>query len=337
MRGGIACGLVVFVIAAAPGGDPALRRFEFAETHMATRFRVVLYAADEPTADRAAKAAFARAAELDGLLTDYRPSSELMQLCAKAGRGPVPVGPDLFAVLERSQHFARLTGGAFDVTVGPMVRQWRRTRRTKVLPEPTTLAAARELVGYDKLTLDRDARTATLAKPGMQLDLGGIAKGYAAEAMQAVLRARGIARSLVAAGGDIVAGDPPPGAAGWRVAVAPMDAGENDPPTLQLSNAAVSTSGDAEQFVEIDGKRYAHVVDPKTGLGLTERFLVTVVAKDGTTSDALETGLAVLGRERGMTVAAALDGVAVRFVAKRAAGYDVTTSANFAKHLAPAK
>lgn len=337
MRGVVACGLLFFVIAAAPGGDPVLERFEFAETHMGTRFRIVLYAADKAIAERAAKAAFARTAELDGILSDYRPTSELMRLCAKAGSGPVPIGTDLFTMLERSQHFAKLTGGAFDVTVGPLVRQWRRTRRTKVLPEPAALAAARDLVGYDKLTLDAKARTATLAKPGMQLDVGGIAKGYTAEAMRAVVREHGITRSLIAAGGDIVVGDPPPGATGWRVAIAPIDANEKDPPTLRLANAAVSTSGDAEQFVEIDGKRYAHIVDPKTGLGLNERFQVTLVAKDGTTSDALETGLAVLGRERGMKLIETLDDIAVRFVGKGASGYDVTTSANFAKYTDSAK
>lgn len=333
MRGGaIACGLLFVVITVALCGDPRLERFEFAETLMATRFRVVLYAPDKPSAERAAKAAFARAAELDGIMSDYKPSSELMRLCAKAGGGPVPVSSDLFAVLERSQHFARLTGGAFDATVGPVVRLWRRTRRMKVLPEPAALAAARELVGFDKLSLNSCNRTVALAKPGMKLDLGGIAKGYAADAMQAVLRQHGVTRALVAAGGDIVVTDAPPDTVGWRVGITALGEEDKAAPTLVLANAAVSTSGDAEQSVEIAGKRYAHVVDPKTGLGLGERFQVTVVAKNGTASDALATGLSVMGAERGLKLVTALDGVSARFVYRSVKGLETRTSRNFPGH-----
>ena len=241
----------------------------------------------------------------------------------------MPVSADLFAVLERSQHFAKLTDGAFDATVGPVVRMWRRTRRTKVLPAPADLAAARALVGYEMLTLDAKARTAKLAKPGMQLDLGGIAKGYAAEAMQKVLRDHGVTRALVAAGGDIVVSEPPPGAAGWEIGIAPFDASESRPPKFSLANAAVSTSGDAEQFVEIDGRRYAHVVDPKTGLGLGHRFQVTVVGKDGTTADALETGLAVMGADRGLALVETLEGVSARFVRRTGKGLEARTSRGF--------
>src|SRR5207248_9222853 len=166
-----------------------LTRYEFTEPHMGTRVRIVLYAPGAATAGRAAKAAFARVAELNGIMSDYLPSSELMRLCAKAGGPPVPVGPDLFAVLERAQEVARKSDGAFDVTVGPVVRLWRRARRTQRLPEPDQLAAARALVGYDKVILDPAAKTVRLTKPGMQLDLGGIAKGYAAQAAIDVLKA----------------------------------------------------------------------------------------------------------------------------------------------------
>lgn len=327
--GAVACGLIFVVIAAAPCGDPVPQRFEFAETHMATRFRVVLYAPDRPAAERAAKAAFSRAAELDAIMSDYRPSSEFMQLCAKAGSGPVRVSVDLFTVLEQSQQYARLTGGAFDVTVGPVVRMWRRTRRTKVLPEAGALAAARELVGHEKLTLDAAAKTATLAKSGMQLDLGGIAKGYAADAMQAVLRGNGVTQALVAAGGDIVVTDPPPGATCWRVGVTPLGEEDKEAPTLPLANAAVSTSGDAEQSVEIDGRRYSHIVDPKTGLGLGERFQVTVVATSGTASDALATGLSVMGADRGIRLVDTQGGVSARFVVRTVRGLETRVSRGF--------
>jgi thiamine biosynthesis lipoprotein len=165
-----------------------LTRFEFAEPHMGTQVRLTLYAADAAAARRASAAAFRRVAELNGIMSDYLAESELMRLCAMAGGPAVPVSPDLFAVLARAAVTARLTDGAFDATIGPVVRLWRRARRTQLFPPADQLAAARALVGYRLVTLDPVGRTVKLAKPGMQLDLGGIGKGFAAEAAQAVLK-----------------------------------------------------------------------------------------------------------------------------------------------------
>src|SRR5438270_6131047 len=176
--------LALFALACPPGlagAGPALTRFTYTEPHMGTRFRIIAYAPDRATADRAARDAFARIAALDGSMSDYRPASELMRLCARAGGPPVKVSKDLFFVLSRAQEVSRRSGGAFDVTVGPVVRLWRLSRRTQRLPDPEKLARARALVGYRNVRLDPDARTVQLLKPGMQLDLGGIAKGYAAD------------------------------------------------------------------------------------------------------------------------------------------------------------
>src|SRR5262249_49774852 len=162
--------------------EPALSRFTFTEPHMGTRFKIIVYASDERTANGAVKAAFQRIADLDGIMSDYRPASELMQLCKKAGGEPVRVSEDLFTVLARAQEVAKRSDGAFDVTVGPVVRLWRRARRTKEFPDAEELARARALVGYDKVRLDAKARTVQLTKAGMLLDLGGIGKGYAADA-----------------------------------------------------------------------------------------------------------------------------------------------------------
>jgi thiamine biosynthesis lipoprotein len=252
-----------------------------------------------------------------------------MQLCAKSGGPPVPVSPDLFAVLARAQDVSRLTDGAFDATVGPVVRLWRRARRTRELPPAEQLAAARALVDYRLMTLDPQAQTVRLAKAGMQLDLGGIAKGYAAEAMQTVLKQHGVTRALVAAGGDVVATGPPPDAPGWRVAIAAAPGEDKNGPTLLLRDAAVSTSGDAEQYVEIGGTRYAHIVDPRTGLGLTDTWQVSVVSRDGTTSDAIDTALAVFGPERGVKLVEGLEGVSARFVRKTDKGPDERRSRHF--------
>src|SRR5215469_2833893 len=191
--------LSVLLLAAA--GEPALKRFEYAEPHMGTRFGLVLYAPDEATARKARQAAFARIASLDASMSDYRQESELMRLCAKAGGPPVRVSDDLFFVLRRAEEVSRRSGGAFDVTVGPVVRLWRRARRTERLPDPDDLRQALAVVGYEKMRLDPQAQTVQLLKPGMLLDLGGIAKGYAADEALAALKRHGVTRALVAAGG----------------------------------------------------------------------------------------------------------------------------------------
>ena len=300
---GTVLGLLIVVIgvpAAAHRADPDLTRFEFIEPHMGTQFRIVLYAADDATAKQASRAAFRRVTDLNATMSDYLPESELMRLCKKAGGPPVPVSPDLFAVLARAAEISRITDGNFDVTVGPVVRLWRRSRRSQLLPDDKELAAAKALVDYRLVELDPIARTVRLAKAGMQLDLGGIAKGYAADAVQTVLKQHGITRSLVAAGGDIAVSGPPPGKPGWEIGVARAPSEPKDGPTLILRDAGVSTSGDAEQYVEIGGKRYSHIVDPRTGLGLTDSWQVTVIAPDATTSDGLTKVLCVLGPERGL-------------------------------------
>ena len=157
------------------------------------------------------------------------------------------------------------------------------------------------MVGSDKLVLDPAARSVRLLKPGMKLDAGGIAKGYAAQAALDVLKAGGIKQALVGGAGDIVVGDAPPGTPGWKVAIAPLEPGQSEPlRTLVLSNCAVSTAGDAERFVVIDGHRYSHIVNPATGWAVEDRACVTVVAADGGTADALETTVYILGPERGL-------------------------------------
>ncbi len=322
-------GLIVTVaVTAAP---PA--RYTFTAPHMGTRFKVIVYAPDEQTANRAAESAFARVAQLDGIMSDYRPTSELMRLCAKAGGAPVKVSEELFFVLEKSQELAEKSGGAFDVTVGPVTRLWRLARKAKRLPDPDGLKQARAVVGHEGVVLDRKGRTVRLLKKGTQLDLGGIAKGYAADEAVRVLREHGLTRALVAAGGDIVAGDAPPGAKGWAVGIAPLADPDAKPSRyLLLENAAVSTSGDAEQYVEIDGKRYSHIVDPKTGVGIPGQFSVTVTARRGITSDALATAVAVLGPERGLRLVERTEGAEALFVRKTGDREEAFRTKGFTEH-----
>ena len=296
---------IVLLLAACalPPASPA--RYEYRQRHMGIEARVVLYAPGEEVAARAARAGFARMALLDSLLSDYRVDSELSRLSARAGGPPVPVSAELFLVLSRAADVARLSGGAFDVTSGPLVRLWREARRTGVLPSAAQREEAVARSGWRHLQLDSAGRTVRLLRPGMQLDLGGIAKGYAADQALAAIRAEGVESALVEMGGDIVAGAPPPGTAGWDVNLFDDDRAT---PWPAIANAAVSTSGDTEQFVEIGGVRYSHVVDPATGLGVSSRVAATVLAPDGITADALSTALTILGRERGEALLAHFPG-----------------------------
>ena len=292
LRTGVAILLLpVFPI---PGGQGAETRFEFTEAHMGVPFRLVLHADSEERARQAARSAFSRIAELDARLSNYDTDSELNLLCtANPIDTWIPVSPDLFRVLSRAQEMAELTGGAFDITVGPVAAAWRHARRTGRHPPPDRLERFLGRVGWRRLKLDPEGPGARLSTGGMRLDPGGIAKGDALDQALEALRRHGITSALVDAGGDIAVSDPPPGRSDWRIAL--PTTGEAAPEHVRLANRAIATSGDLHQFVILDGVRHSHIVDPRTGLGLTERRLVTVIAPSGILADSLATALSVLG------------------------------------------
>jgi thiamine biosynthesis lipoprotein len=268
-------------------------RHEYSEVHMGMAVRIVLHAPDDRAARAGARAAFDRIATLERILTDYRPQSELRRLQERT-RQWVPVSAELFAVLDRALDLARATDGAFDPTVGPLVGLWRAARTSGRLPGPAPLDSARALVGWRHLALDTTRRAARLALPGMRLDLGAVAKGFILQDALRVLRERGLRSALLEAGGDIVVGDAPPGRDGWRIETPGADHAFAAR-AAALVNAALATSGPAAQFVEIEGVRYSHVVDPRTGLGLTNGITARVIAPDAATADALATAFSVLG------------------------------------------
>jgi thiamine biosynthesis lipoprotein len=318
-----------------PGAPPA--RFEYTQPQMGLPFRLVLYAENRAAADTAARAAFARIRQLNDILSDYDTDSELSRLSRTAGEGrAVPVSADLWFALERSRELAARTDGAFDPTVGPLVSLWRKARRVQQLPRPESLAEARAAVGWKQLRLDPKARTATLLVPNMRLDLASVAKGYAVDEALKVLRAHGVSRALVAGAGDMAAGDPPPGRKGWRIEIAPLDA-TNAPPSrfVLLRHAALASSGDLFQHVEIDGVRYSHIIDPRTGLGLTDHSLVTVIAPDCTTANSLATAASVLGPREGLKLIEATPAAAARLVRKPGGHIEAFESRRFGKHLDP--
>jgi len=286
-------------------------RFEFSERHMGTEFTIVLYARSPEAAARSSKAAYAEIARLDAIMSDYDETSELNRACRSEAGKWIEVSRDLYRVLEISQSISEKTEGAFDVTAGLLTKLWRHARRQERLPDPERLNRALALTGYRKLHLDSKLKAIRFEQSGMSIDLGGIAKGYAADEAMKILKQQGIRSALVVAGGEVVMSDPPPGLAGWKVEVA--SAGRLDM-FLLLQNCAVSTSGDAEQFFELGGVRFSHVLDPRTGQPVTGHSSVTVVASTGVTSDAWATALGVLGPEKGIAFVDDLEGVAALII-----------------------
>jgi thiamine biosynthesis lipoprotein len=291
-------------LASTAGAQEVLTRFERTEPHMGTQVHIVAYASSETAWQQAADAAFRRFAELDARFSDYRSDSELMQLCASAPHEqPVSVSEELFDVLRIAARISEASEGAFDVTVGNVTRLWRRARRQHTAPSKDLLEAALATVDYKQIRLFEANHAVQLTRKGVRIDLGGIAKGFACDKALQELQRQGITRALIHAGGDMVLGEPPPDADGWPIAVAGLR--RDDPPVEFFSAArcAVATSGDLWQFLEIEGRRYSHIIDPRTGWGIEGPRSVTVVARDGATADALATAISVLGPERGLNLA----------------------------------
>ncbi len=275
---------------------PEVARYAFSRGKMGTEFRIVLFSPDSSFAAAAAAEAFERIDELNERLSDYLPQSELNRLSETAGLDTlVHVSEDVWRVLATSVEVAEVTGGAFDPTVGRLTRLWRRAIRRNALPRPDEIENALRTVGYGHLTLDANHRAIALNLPGTRLDLGGIAKGYAADEALAVLRRRGLRSSLVDAGGDVALGDPPPGASGWRIAIPGVDStGYMITEIVLAARCAIATSGDTYRYLTVDSVRYSHILDPATGLGVTHHRIVTVVSPTGMLADALASALSVL-------------------------------------------
>jgi thiamine biosynthesis lipoprotein len=274
------------------------RRFEYAHPQMGTVVRLVFYAkADSAAAGFWAMAAFRLVDSLNASMSDYLPESEISRLGILSDSGQsMVVTQDLWKILILADGFSRQSGGAFDVTIGALTRLWRRARNLKELPDSSRVVQARQSVGYQNLLFEAD-RHIRLSKPGMRIDLGGIAQGYAADRCLEVLRSFGVRRALADVGGDIALGDPPPGKEGWEIVVP----GENRQ-VMVLKHCGITTSGATHRFLEANGKRYSHIVDPRTGWALTHRVLVTVKAPNAVIADAWATAISVLGKSGWQTL-----------------------------------
>lgn len=265
----------------------SLSRFSYVQLQMAMPMRITVWAESESHAQSACRLAFARASELVKVFSDYDESSETRRLLnAKIGEAQ-SVSEHLMTVIKFSEELCRKSEGAFNPTAGSVIRLWRTARKTSQMPNASDLAKQLKKIGFDNFGIETEANTITLLSDEAGLDFGAVAKGYIGDQVIAELRKNGIEISYYEAGGDIVLGDAPPRSSGWQIDVG-NDA-QGTAKTLPLKNCAVSTSGDSMQFVDIEGTRYSHVVDPRTGVGVASGKTAFVIAPNGMHSDALAT------------------------------------------------
>jgi len=268
---------------------------------MGTVLEVTVVAADEAAGRAAIAEAFAVASALEALLSNWDPDSALMRLNAAAGRGPQRVDPELARVLAASRALSRRTRGAFDVTVGPLVQLWRAAGERGRLPTEAERTRARAAVGADGVVADPEAGTAEIARAGASVELGGIAKGWALDRMAERLRAAGVAGALLSFGqSSLWAIGAPPREPGWRLLVRDPAGGFAGVATLR--DRAVSVSDSVGQWTEIGGRRYGHVIDPRSGEPLARTAQAVVLAPDAATAEAFSKALLVLPPAEGVAL-----------------------------------
>jgi thiamine biosynthesis lipoprotein len=270
---------------------------------MDTLVTIHVVADSEETADRAMAKAFQEIGKLDTLLNFFSDKSELALINRNAGVSGVRVSPETLEVIERSVYASEKSGGAFDVTIGPEISLWNFFEKKK--PNDTTVRERLGLVNYKLLVLDQEKSTVGLKKKGMLIDLGAIAKGYGADKAVEALKRQGIKSGLVAVAGDIKAFGLKQDGKPWRIGIRnPRQKGKDDEilATVEITDMAISTSGDYERFFIVDGERYHHILDPLTGYPARGCQSVSVMAKDGVSTDSFSTAVFVLGPEKGMTL-----------------------------------
>jgi len=284
----------------------AQQKFSFTESKMGSPFTVMFYSTDSLRAASLAKQCFKLVDSFNLIFSDYTDTSELGKLNASAGMRtePTEVSPALYEVLMLSKQAFEKSYGSFDITMGAVVQLWRNVRKTKQFPEKETVQSVLKLTGFQKLIIDTVHHKLLLPVKGMQLDAGGIAKGWIAQQIIDFLKTEQVDHALVDAGGDIVMSNAPSGSNGWAIGVnVPETGDELLPGTLQLQNKAVATSGDVYRYIEKDGKKYSHITDPRTGYGVTSQRNVTVIAGDGATADWLATACSILSIKKAKSLA----------------------------------
>ena len=325
----IGLGLLVCVVTIADVGAQDTARFGFTRYLMGTEVKILLYAVDSTEAAGAARQAFNHISELNEQLSDYLIDSEVSRLSKTRGQ-PIAVGENLWNVLITGQKIAQASEGSFDVTVGPLTLLWRKAMRRATLPDSVELTNALAAVGYGFLEMDANNRTVQLNGENMRLDLGGIAKGYAAdEALKTLVKAD-FASAAVDIGGDIAIGNAPPGLDGWPVEVFTLNT-ENELETekLTLMNCGIAVSGDTYRYLEYDGIKYSHIINPRTGYGVKHERRVAVIAPSAMIADAWASAYSVMAWESAISDANDRANVSTRIVEHRESGLQEVNTGKF--------
>jgi len=277
----------------------ALHHYVAGRISMACEYAIEAYGRDAEALPRILDEAFDEVDRIDRLMSHYKANSPLSRINQDAAQHPVAVPQELFDFIADAMRYHRESDGAFDITVGPLMKAWGFFRGEGRMPSDDELAAARRHVGGVHVTLDPAARTIAFDEPGVELDLGGIAKGYAVDRVVDLLERRQIVGALVSAGGSTIYGlGAPPGADRWDVALQdPLDA-RKAAFTIPLKDRALSVAGSSEKAFEADGVRYSHIMDPRTGRPAQGVLSVAVLTSTGTAGDALDNAFFVLGPER---------------------------------------
>lgn len=295
-------------------GSASLHRAEAETVHevqkkMGSRFEITAVHVDGEKARAAVGAAWDEIDRLERMISSWDEESATSRVNRAAGGEPVAVPEELFNLIRRSIRVSELTGGAFDITFASAGSLWDFKAEDPVVPEPAAIEAALAKVDYRRIELDEATRTVRLALPGMRIGFGAIGKGFAANRAVSVMKHEGIAAGVVNAGGDLMAFGSRENGSPWTVAIADPLHRDEVFAYLRISEQAVVTSGDYESFVEVEGVRYAHILDPRTGYPPRGVRSVTIVCPDGELADALATAVFVMGIEAGLSLVNRLNGI----------------------------
>lgn len=274
---------------------------------MGTFARIVAVAMDREKADKCIEAGFEQLEMVDNSMSDYKPESELGRINREAFEKEVEVSDAVFEVLKKSISYSKKSGGAFDVTVGPLVDLFREAKETGIKPTQEQISEVKKKVGFEKLKLDKEKRTIRFLVDGMRIDLGGIAKGYAIDNAINAMQKGGAIGGMVDVGGDIRCfGAPPNGRETWLIGLQDPSIESEDLSldkyllVLKLNDRAIATSGDYRRFVMVGAEKYSHIIRPAAGESAKELSSVTVISESGIDADAMATAVSVLGAEKGL-------------------------------------
>jgi len=278
-----------------------LKRFQFSENKMGSPFNLIFYHTDSAEAMIIAKECFSIVDSLNNIFSDYSATSETGRLTSQPSLNDIKVSDELYKMIVLSKQAWRRSHKTFDITIGALTQLWRKAKAEKRFPSEIEIRQAKEFTGFKNVGYDIFTKTVSFKKQGIKLDFGGIVPGYVAQKIIDHLRSKNISRALADASGDIVVSDPPPAKEGWTIAInLPESENETWNKQLELKNFAVSTSGDVYRYLVYNGKRYSHIIDPRTGYGITTQRNVTVIAKDGATADWLATACSILSIKRAL-------------------------------------